>query len=109
MCVSDFKTKFELKLKEITKSECSALISDTRYDELIKEVEQAKVNSKKTSSECRRLNRFDVLTIGYSLNISADTVGGKTNNELVRNTSSEATLLMKNFRKSFSLEMVAFA
>ncbi|KAL4131832.1 hypothetical protein QTP88_009081 [Uroleucon formosanum] len=63
MCVSDFKTKFELKLKEITKSECSALISDTRYDELIKEVEQAKVNSKKTSREYRRLNRFDVLTI----------------------------------------------
>lgn len=66
MCVSDFKTKFELKLKEIIKSECSALISDTRYDELIKEVEQAKVNSKKTTSEYRRLNRFDVLTIGES-------------------------------------------
>jgi hypothetical protein len=35
-CVSDFKTKFELKLNEITKSEYSALI---RYDELIKKVE----------------------------------------------------------------------
>ncbi|KAL4154143.1 hypothetical protein QTP88_001976 [Uroleucon formosanum] len=45
MCVSDFKTTFELKLKEITKSECSALISDTKYDELIKEVEQAKIFS----------------------------------------------------------------
>ena len=42
--VSDFKTKFENKLNEITKNECSALISDKRYDELIKEVEQAKVN-----------------------------------------------------------------
>jgi hypothetical protein len=42
-CVSDFKTKYELKLNEITKSECNALISDIRYDELIKEVEQAKV------------------------------------------------------------------
>jgi hypothetical protein len=40
-CVSDFKTKFELKLNEITKSKCSALISDIRYDELIKKVEQA--------------------------------------------------------------------
>jgi hypothetical protein len=64
--VSDFKTKFELKLNEITKSESSALISDIRYDELIKEVEQAKVNSKKTTSEYRRLNRFDILTIDDS-------------------------------------------
>jgi hypothetical protein len=48
-CVSDFKTKFELKLNEIIKSECSVLISYIRNDELIKEVEQAKVNSKKTT------------------------------------------------------------
>jgi hypothetical protein len=63
MCVSDFKTKFELKLSKITKSESSALISDIIYDELIKEVEQAKVNSKKITSEYRKLNRFDVLRL----------------------------------------------
>ncbi|XP_022177881.1 KRAB-A domain-containing protein 2-like [Myzus persicae] len=81
MCVSDFKTKFELKLKEITKSECSALISDTRYDELIKEVEQAKVNSKKTTSEYRRLNRFDVLTIGESKKLIVPP--SKTNGDII--------------------------
>jgi len=81
MCVSDFKTKFELKLKEITKSECSALIIDTRYDELIKEVEQAKVNSKKTTSEYRRLNRFDVLTIGESKKLIVPP--SKTNGDII--------------------------
>lgn len=81
MCVSDFKTKFELKLKEITKSECSNLISDTRYDELIKEVEQAKVNSTKTTSEYRRLNRFDVLTIGESKKLIVPP--SKTNGDII--------------------------
>jgi len=47
ICASDFKTQFAKK--QITKNECSALISDIRYDELIKEVEQerAKVKKKK--------------------------------------------------------------
>ncbi|KAF0754306.1 KRAB-A domain-containing protein 2-like [Aphis craccivora] len=44
------------KLNEITKNECSALISDIRYDELIKEVEQER--AKATNG----LNRFYVGT-----------------------------------------------
>ncbi|KAL4154599.1 hypothetical protein QTP88_000456 [Uroleucon formosanum] len=54
-----------------------------------------RINSKDLhSAEERAIGRNALLELGYSLNISADTVGGKTNNELVRNTSSEANILI---------------
>ena len=49
--------------------------------EFIKEVEQAKVNSKKTTSEYRRLNRFDVLTIGESKKLIVPP--SKTNGDII--------------------------
>ncbi|XP_071580488.1 KRAB-A domain-containing protein 2-like [Temnothorax nylanderi] len=61
------RQKFEEKLKSLKLRVNSFLIENANaYEDLISAVEEAKVRTKKTHTDYRRLKRYDVLSIGES-------------------------------------------
>ncbi|KAK9679811.1 hypothetical protein QE152_g39698 [Popillia japonica] len=71
--LSVWKDKFvsDLLCSEDAKLSKYNILTKTQYEELLKDIVQAKLARKKTSLQYRRVNRFDVLDIGSTRRIIA--------------------------------------
>ena len=64
------KELFESKLSDVKlKNNSNAIESEEKYKELMNVVLKAKSKKNKTSAECRRLKKYDVLSIGESMKL----------------------------------------
>lgn len=61
----NFKSSFDEKIKNINvRANSMAIVDEENYKKLINEVLEAKSRKNKTSLDCRRLNRYDIIKVG---------------------------------------------
>lgn len=84
--VNTFKQTFEEELSKLEIRDNSSLIkSEVEYNNLVKLIQEAKVNGKKSSADYRRLKRYDILRIdGIDRLISPVTKNGDESDSEVK-------------------------